>query len=183
MLGHMMEEAIHVTLWRCRKWAETWRKPMSFSVWVLNGPNMNRLGTREPEIYGSMTLDMIEEDCRRFADRLGAEMRFLQTNHEGGLVDQVHEACGTADAIVINPAGSTFHSVALHDALKIFEGPIVELHISNLHARDEMHRHSVISGVATGVICGLGVYGYIVAMQAAARLAGALPDSFPASEA
>lgn len=152
---------------------------MSFTVWVLNGPNMNRLGTREPEIYGTTTLDMLRDDCQRFADRLGTRLRFLQTNHEGELVDQVQEACGEADAIVINPAGSTFHSVALHDALKIFQGPIVELHISNLHTRDEMHRHSVISAAATGVICGLGVYGYIVAMQAAAHLAGALPETFP----
>jgi len=152
---------------------------MTVRVMILNGPNLNLLGEREPEIYGSTTLAAVEESCRMFARTLGAELQFLQSNHEGTLVDWIQEARHTADAIVINPAGYSFRSIPIFDALKVFSGPIIELHISNIHARDELHRHSMVSGAATGVICGLGTYGYIVAMQAAARMVGGIPDGLP----
>ena len=152
---------------------------MTARLVILNGPNLNLLGERQPEIYGSTTLEAVEESCRMFAETLGVELRFFQSNHEGVLVDQIQEARRTADAIVINPAGFSFHSVPIFDALKVFAGPIIELHISNIHARDELHRHSMLSGAATGVICGLGTYGYIVAMQAAVRMVGKIPDGSP----
>ena len=146
---------------------------------ILNGPNVNLLGEREPQIYGSTTLAAIEASCRELAPTLAVELEFRQSNHQGVLVDWIQEARKTADAIIINPAGYSFHSVAILDALKIFGRPIIELHISNIHARDEAHRHSLLSGAVTAVICGLGAYGYIVAMQAAARLIGELPESLP----
>ncbi len=152
---------------------------MAARLTILNGPNLNLLGEREPEIYGSTTLAAIKESCRAFAETLGVDLQFLQSNHEGALVDWIHDARRTADAVIINPAGYSFYSISILDALKVFTGPVIELHISNIHARDEMHRHSVLSSTATGVICGLGVYGYIVAMQAAARMLGAIPDSLP----
>jgi 3-dehydroquinate dehydratase-2 len=152
---------------------------MAIRLTVLNGPNLNFLGIREPQIYGTTTLAAVEASCRDFARYLGAELRFEQSNHEGVLVDLVQEARDGADALIFNPAGYSFTSVALFDALKIFEGPIIELHISNIHARDELHRHSRLSAAATAVICGLGPYGYIVAMQAAARMLDALPSALP----
>ena len=152
---------------------------MTMRLVILNGPNLNLLGEREPEIYGSTTLAAVEKSCRMFAETLRAELRFLQSNHEGVLVDWIQEARHTADAIIINPAGYSFHSTPIFDALKVFAGPIIELHISNIHARDELHRHSMLSSAATGVICGLGTYGYIVAMQAAAHTVGEIPDELP----
>ena len=137
---------------------------------VLHGPNLNMLGIREPEIYGTTTLQAIEESCREAAGELDVELVFEQSNHEGELVDRIQAACDDADAIIINPAGFSFYSIAILDALKIFPGPIIELHISNIHARDEVHRHSILSPVATGVICGLGAHGYVIAMQAAVLL-------------
>jgi 3-dehydroquinate dehydratase-2 len=153
---------------------------MSAHLLVLNGPNLNLLGVREPHIYGSTTLGQIEAACREFAARLGVSIAFHQSNHEGALVDLIQQARGTADAIVINPAGYSFTSIAIIDALKAFEGPIVEVHISNIHARDELHRHSKISASATAVICGAGAYGYVLAMQAAAQLLGRLPETLAA---
>ena len=147
---------------------------------VLNGPNLNLLGVREPHIYGSTTLTAIEQSCRAFADELGATLAFHQSNHEGELVELIQSARGSVDALIINPAAYSFTSIAIYDALKIFEGPIIELHISNIHARDELHRHSKLSSAAKAVICGLGPYGYIVAMQAAAQLLGQLPEAWPA---
>ena len=146
---------------------------------VINGPNLNMLGIREPHIYGSTTLGAIEASCRELAEHLGVELAFHQSNSESAIVDLIQSARGAADAIIINPAGYSFTSVAIYDALKIFEGPIVEVHISNIHARDELHRHSKLSAAVTAVICGLGPYGYIVAMQAAARLVSKLPDTLP----
>jgi len=137
---------------------------------ILNGPNLNLLGTREPHIYGTTTLDEIRRSCEQQARELGISMSFHQSNHEGVLVELIQAARTEADAIVINPAGYSFTSVAILDALKTFDGPIIELHISNIHARDEYHRHSLISTAATGVICGLGPYGYIAAMLAAAQM-------------
>ena len=147
---------------------------------ILNGPNLNLLGVREPHIYGSTTLTAIEASCGEFARFLGASLAFHQSNHEGELVELIHAARESADAIIINPAAYSFTSIAILDALKAFDGPIIEVHISNIHARDELHRHSILSSAAKAVICGLGPYGYIVAMQAAARLVGKLPEALPA---
>jgi 3-dehydroquinate dehydratase-2 len=147
---------------------------------LLNGPNLNLLGVREPHIYGTTTLAAIEKSCRDFADDLGITLAFHQSNHEGELVELIQSARQTADAIVINPAAYSFTSIAIHDALKAFDGPIIELHISNIHARDELHRHSKLSSAVRAVICGLGPYGYIVAIQAAAQLLGKLPEAWPA---
>jgi 3-dehydroquinate dehydratase-2 len=152
---------------------------MTARLTILNGPNLNLLGVREPHIYGTTTLASIEQSCASFARDLGLSLAFHQSNHEGVLIDLIHEARQSADAIIINPAGFSFTSIALLDALKTFDGPIIEVHISNIHARDELHRHSLLSGTVTAVICGLGPYGYIVAMQAAVRLKGQLPASLP----
>ena len=149
-------------------------------VMILNGPNLNLLGVREPHIYGTTTLAAIEASCRELAKAIGASLAFHQSNHEGALIDWVQAARSEADAIVINPAALSFTSIALLDALKAFDGPIVEVHISNIHARDEFHRHSKVSTVARGVICGFGPYGYIAAMLAAAHMLGKLPASLPA---
>jgi 3-dehydroquinate dehydratase-2 len=153
---------------------------MPIRVMILNGPNLNLLGTREPHIYGKITLPAIEASCRQFAETIGASLAFHQSNDEGTLIEWVQAARREADAIIINPAGLSFTSVALVDALTAYPGPIVELHISNIHARDPLHRHSRISAVAKAVICGLGAYGYIVALLSAARLLNALPKALPA---
>ena len=147
---------------------------------IINGPNLNLLGTREPHIYGSTTLAAIEASCREFSEFLGATLTFHQSNHEGALVELIQAARTEADALIINPAAYSFTSVAMFDALKIFDGPIIEVHISNIHARDELHRRSKLSSVVKGVIAGLGPYGYIVAMQAALHALDKLPDSLPA---
>jgi 3-dehydroquinate dehydratase-2 len=147
---------------------------------ILNGPNLNLLGVREPHIYGTTTLAAIETACREFGGVLGVSVAFHQSNHEGELVDLIQGARQSADAVIINPAGFSFTSIAILDALKMFEGPVIELHISNIHARDIHHRHSKISSVARGVICGLGPYGYLVAMQSAAQMLGRLPAALPA---
>ena len=139
-------------------------------VMILNGPNLNLLGVREPHIYGTTTLSQIKENCEAQAEKLGLKIAFHQSNHEGVIVDLIQSARQDADAIIINPAGFSFTSVAIMDAIKAFEGPVLEVHISNIHARDEYHRHSKISFVATGVICGLGPYGYVVAMHAIAAM-------------
>jgi 3-dehydroquinate dehydratase-2 len=137
---------------------------------IINGPNLNLLGVREPHIYGRTTLDEIRKDCDAAARDLKVSLAFLQSNHEGQIVEWIQIAREDADAIILNPAGHSFYSVAILDALKAFEGPIVEIHLSNIHARDELHRHSIMSQAATGVICGFGPQGYVLAMQAAARL-------------
>jgi len=146
---------------------------------ILNGPNLNLLGVREPHIYGSTTLDAIKASCEEFATFAGATLLFHQSNHEGELVDLIQSARTDADALIINPAAYSFTSIAMYDALKTFEGPIFEVHISNIHARDELHRHSKLSAAVKAVIAGLGPYGYIVAMQAALRGVGKLPASLP----
>lgn len=152
---------------------------MTARLTILNGPNLNLLGIREPHIYGSTTLDAVKTSCEAFAAFAGATLSFHQSNHEGELVDLIQAARQNADAIIFNPAAYSFTSVALFDALKIFEGPIFEVHISNIHARDEMHRHSKLSSAVKAVICGLGPYGYIVAMQAALQTLDKLPASLP----
>jgi 3-dehydroquinate dehydratase-2 len=152
---------------------------MAARLMILNGPNLNMLGIREPHIYGTTSLQAIEASCREFAAHIGATLSFHQSNHEGALVDLIQSARDDADAIIINPAAYSFTSVAIVDALKTFDGPVIELHISNIHGRDELHRHSKISAGAKAVICGLGPYGYIVAMQAAAQMLSALPAAMP----
>jgi 3-dehydroquinate dehydratase II len=146
---------------------------------ILNGPNLNLLGVREPHIYGSTTLAAIKASCEEFARFSGAQLAFHQSNHEGVLVDLIQAARTEADALIINPAGYSFTSIAIFDAMKTFEGPIYEVHISNIHARDELHRHSKLSSAVKAVIAGLGPYGYIVAMQAALQGAGKLPAALP----
>jgi 3-dehydroquinate dehydratase-2 len=153
---------------------------MPIRVTILNGPNLNLLGAREPHIYGKVTLGAIEASCRQLAEAVGASLAFHQSNHEGALIEWVQAARREADAIIINPAGLSFTSVALVDALMAFPGPIIELHISNIHARDPLHRHSRISAVAKAVICGLGAYGYVVALLSAVRLLNGLPKTLPA---
>src|SRR5262245_58623421 len=143
-------------------------------ITVINGPNLNLLGVREPHIYGSTTLDAIKASCEEFAGFAGAQLSFHQSNQQGVLVDLIQAARTDADALIINPAGYSFTSIAIYDALKIFDGPIFEVHISNIHARDELHRHSKLSSAVKAVIAGLGPYGYIVAMQAALQSAGKL---------
>jgi 3-dehydroquinate dehydratase-2 len=152
---------------------------MPARVTILNGPNLNLLGVREPHIYGSTTLAAIEASCRALAAEWGCALAFHQSNHEGVLVDLIQQARTEADALIINPAGFSFTSIAIIDALKVFEGPVIELHISNIHARDELHRHSKVSATAKAVICGLGAYGYVVALQCALRFLDALPEKLP----
>jgi 3-dehydroquinate dehydratase-2 len=152
---------------------------MTARLMILNGPNLNLLGVREPHIYGTTTLAAIKASCEELADFLGASLSFHQTNHEGELVELIQAARAQADALIINPAACSFTSIAMLDALKTFAGPIIEVHVSNIHARDELHRHSKLSAAVTAVICGLGPYGYIVAMQSAHRLVARLPDSLP----
>ena len=154
---------------------------MTARLMILNGPNLNLLGAREPHIYGSTTISAIKASCEEFAKAAKAQLSFHQSNHEGALVDLIQAAREEADAIIINPAAYSFTSIAMLDALKIFEGPIIEVHISNIHARDELHRHSKLSAVVKAVICGLGPYGYIVGMQAALHMLGKLPDTLPVS--
>ena len=153
---------------------------MPTRLMIINGPNLNLLGIREPHIYGSTRLDAIERSCHEFAGLLDVQLEFRQSNHEGVIVDLIQAARERADAIIINPAGLSFTSIPIIDAIKIFEGPVIELHISNIHARDDLHRHSKVSGSVKAVICGLGPYGYIVAMQAAVQSLGRIPDAFSA---
>ena len=139
-------------------------------IMIINGPNLNLLGVREPHIYGSTTLEAIKTSCEEFAVFAGAQLSFHQSNHEGVLVDLIQSARLEADALIINPAAYSFTSIAMFDAMKIFEGPIFEVHISNIHARDEHHRRSLTSTAATGVICGLGPQGYELALEALASV-------------
>lgn len=143
---------------------------MAKPVYVLNGPNLNLLGIREPEIYGSTTLADIEALCRAKAEALGMPIEFRQSNSEGILVDWIHEAIKGGAGVVINPAGYSFHSVPILDALKVFRWPIVELHISNIHRREAIYHRSYISYAATAVIAGLGARGYPVALEAIAGM-------------
>lgn len=146
------------------------------AIYVLNGPNLNLLGVREPHLYGSTTLAQVEQLCQRVAAELGFGCEFRQTNHEGVMVDWVHEARERAVAIVINPAGLSFRSIPLLDALKTFDQPIAEVHVTNIHQRDPLYQKSLVSLAATGVICGFGPFGYELALRAVAqRLTAAGP--------
>ena len=133
-------------------------------IYILNGPNLNRLGTREPDIYGRTTLSEVEAMCR---DVVGDQaIEFRQTNREYELIDWIHEAIDAGAGIIINPAAFTFTSMAVMDALKMFPGPIIELHISNIHRREPIYHRSYISPVATAVVAGLGTNGYPIAVRA-----------------
>jgi 3-dehydroquinate dehydratase II len=137
---------------------------------VLNGPNMNMLGLRQPQIYGAATLDDVEALCAETAESLDLAIDFRQSNHEGELVSWVQEFRGRASGIVINPAGYTTTSIALMDALLASELPVIEVHVTNIHRREEFRHHSYISKVAEGVIAGLGIQGYALALTAMAAL-------------
>lgn len=137
---------------------------------ILNGPNLNLLGQRQPEIYGRDTLADVEANCRRLAGELGLELEFRQSNHEGELIDWIHAARATAAGLIINPAAYTHTSVAILDALKTCEFPILEVHISNVHQREAFRHHSYVSLVATGVIAGFGIHGYELALRHLDRL-------------
>jgi 3-dehydroquinate dehydratase-2 len=143
---------------------------MSRLVYLLNGPNLNLLGKRQPHIYGHETLADVERDCRELADELKLLLRFHQSNREYELIDWVHEARDQAGGIVINPAAFTHTSVAILDALNTFEGPVIEVHISNVHKREEFRHHSFVSARADGVIAGFGTQGYQLALRRVARL-------------
>lgn len=142
---------------------------MTKPIYVLNGPNLNRLGLREPEIYGTTTLAEIESMCREAAAPHDVVV-FRQSNAEHELIGWIHEAIDGGSAIVINPAAFTFTSMAIMDALKMFPGPIVELHISNIHRREPIYHRSLVSPVATAVIAGLGAAGYPAAVSAVLQL-------------
>jgi 3-dehydroquinate dehydratase-2 len=146
------------------------------TILVLNGPNLNLLGTRTPEVYGRTSLSDVEALCQSEAERFGLELVFRQSNHEGQLVDWIHEfgrevKAGRCIGAVFNPGAYTHTSVALHDAIEGVELPVIELHISNVHQREEFRHHSYISPVAVGTIVGLGVHGYPLAIAALHRIA------------
>ena len=143
---------------------------MAASIFVLNGPNLNLLGTREPGVYGAATLDDIAKDCRAAGRELGLAVEFRQSNHEGVLVDWIQEAGRGAAGLVINPGAYGHTSVALHDAVRAVALPTIEVHLSNIHAREAFRHHTYLSSAATGVICGLGPHGYRLALEALAGL-------------
>ena len=138
-------------------------------IYILHGPNLNLLGARETNVYGQMTLDEINNACVKEGEKLGQIIDVMQSNHEGALVDAIHHARANHDAIIINPGAYTHTSIAIHDALLTFDGPIIEVHLSNIHKREEFRHHSYISKVATGAIVGLGHQGYILALHALAN--------------
>ncbi len=146
-------------------------------ILVLNGPNLNMLGKREPHIYGYETLDDITKKIQACAQEMGASCRVLQSNHEGVLVDQICEADEKYDGIIMNPAALTHYSYAILDAVKAISIPVIEVHISNIHAREEFRRHSVTAAAASGIIAGFGSDGYIVAMRALGNMIEAADES------
>lgn len=143
------------------------------SVFILNGSNLNMLGKREPHLYGTTTLAEIEAQCGALAQELRLDCSFRQTNHEGVMVDWLQEAFEKDAAVVINPAGFSFGSVPILDALKLIQKPLIEVHITNIHKRDKLYQHSLVSSVATAVICGLGPEGYLAALRAIAAISKA----------
>lgn len=139
---------------------------MSKSIFILNGPNLNLLGEREPAIYGYDTLADIEARSRQRAEAVGLTVDFRQTNFEGVLIESIHEARKAACGIIINPAGLSFFSIPVYDALKMFDGPKIEVHLSNIHQREEIYHRSLVSKTAHVVIAGAGAYGYELAVDA-----------------
>jgi 3-dehydroquinate dehydratase-2 len=140
---------------------------MAPTIHILNGPNLNRLGLRETEIYGTATLADVERRARERAEQHGFELVFRQSNHEGALIDWLHEAADCV-GVVLNAGGYTHTSIALHDAVRAISAPVIEVHLSNVFAREEFRRHSLISAAARGVICGFGVDSYLLAIDAMA---------------
>ncbi|MGR3712184.1 MAG: type II 3-dehydroquinate dehydratase [Shimia sp.] len=143
---------------------------MSKTIYILNGPNLNLLGKREPEIYGTDTLADVEEACAQVGAECALTVKQLQSNYEGQLVEWIHEARAEAAGIIINPAAYSHTSVAILDALNMFEGPVLEVHISNIHKRETFRHHSYVSARVEGVIAGFGVNGYALAMRQMATL-------------
>jgi 3-dehydroquinate dehydratase-2 len=137
------------------------------NVLVVHGPNLDLMGTREPEIYGRVTLQEINQRLQEEAKQLGLDVRFFQSNHEGEIVEAIHEARGWADAIVINPAAFTHYSISIRDALEAVQVPVVEVHLSNIHAREPFRSRSVIASIARGQISGFGVGSYLLGLRAA----------------
>ncbi|MCW1920046.1 type II 3-dehydroquinate dehydratase [Rhodobacter sp. KR11] len=140
------------------------------TIFLLNGPNLNLLGQRQPEIYGRETLADVEALCTRLAESMGLGLRAHQSNHEGALVDLIQQARLEAAAIIINPGAYSHTSVAILDALNAFDGPVIEVHISNIHKREAFRHHSFVSGRADGVIAGCGTQGYVMALHRLAHL-------------
>lgn len=142
---------------------------MTRHILIVNGPNLNMLGQREPGIYGAQTLDEVNQSLNAQASNLGLELTFVQSNSEGELVTLIQQASDNYDGLIINPGAYSHTSIAIPDALRLFTGPIVEVHLSNIHARERFRHHSYVSAVATGVICGLGAQGYMLALHAIAQ--------------
>ncbi len=141
-------------------------------ILVINGPNLNMLGIREKEIYGSDNLEKINQELTDLATELGVIIEFFQSNHEGALVDRIQQAWGQVDCIIINPGAYSHYSLAIYDALKTVQIPVIEVHLSNIYARESFRQQSLISPLAAGGIFGLGSYGYQLALRAACRLVG-----------
>jgi 3-dehydroquinate dehydratase II len=145
---------------------------MAHSVLVLNGPNLNLLGQRDPDVYGTTTLSDVEQLCRGTAKELDLDVQFFQSNHEGELIDRIQEAFADGSAVVANLGAYSHTSVAIMDALAVLSAPVVEVHLSNIHAREEFRRHSYVSQVADAVIAGAGAHGYALALHHVAQLLG-----------
>ncbi|GAA3859947.1 type II 3-dehydroquinate dehydratase [Celeribacter arenosi] len=143
---------------------------MTKTIYILNGPNLNLLGKRQPDIYGHATLEDVEALCASAAKDAGCDIVFCQSNHEGDLIDWIHEARDAASGIVINPAAFTHTSVAILDALNTFDGPVVEIHISQVHKREAFRHHSYVSMRADGVLAGFGIDGYAMAVSQVAKM-------------
>ncbi len=143
-------------------------------IFILNGPNLNLLGQRQPEVYGKATLEDVAEGCASVAEELGLTIRFHQSNHEGQIIDWIHQARSDGAGIIINPAAYTHTSIAIFDALSAFDGPVLEVHISNIHRRETFRHHSFVSLRADGVIAGFGTEGYLLALRRMATLLGAV---------
>ena len=143
-------------------------------IFILNGPNLNLLGLRQPEVYGKATLEDVAEGCASVAEELGLTIRFHQSNHEGQIIDWIHQARSDGAGIIINPAAYTHTSIALFDALSAFDGPVLEVHISNIHRRETFRHHSFVSPRADGGIAGFGTEGYLLALRRMATLLGAV---------
>ncbi|MBO6730894.1 MAG: type II 3-dehydroquinate dehydratase [Maricaulis sp.] len=142
---------------------------MTKPIYIINGPNLNLLGTREPEIYGALTLDQIREACEAHAGKSGRPVVFFQSNHEGQLIDWLHDANVNASAVVMNPGAYTHTSIALHDAVRAIEPPVIEVHLSQTAAREEFRHQSFIAAAATGSITGFGLASYLLGIDAAVQ--------------